>query len=102
MKSQPDAFGGPTEAFPRYTAFLFCGKRECRLDIKVCIHHKCKKLKEKGGIFTCKYKTKAERFINCRLEVKATGQASRGNSPRLRKTYPTEVRKGNLNPISTV
>jgi len=58
IKSQPGSFGDPTGALPRYTAFLFCQKRGCRLDIKVCIYRKCKKLKENDGIFSCLYKGK--------------------------------------------
>ena len=68
-KSLPASYWRQPEAFPRYTAFLFCGKRGCRLDIKVCIHHNCKKLKEKGGIFICKYKTKSEKILSKRVST---------------------------------
>ncbi len=37
----------------------WCGKREYRLDVLICLHQKCKHLK--GGV--CKYKTKGEKII---------------------------------------
>ena len=62
----PNASWSESTVFPRYTALLFCQKRQCRLDIKVCIHHNCKKLKEKHGVFTCAYKSKSQKLLEKR------------------------------------
>ena len=59
-KVPSNASWGESGVIPRYSAFLFCGKQGCRLDIKVCLYRNCKKLKENDGIFSCEYKTKAE------------------------------------------
>jgi len=65
-KFQPTASWSELTVIPRYTAFLFCQKRECRLDVKVCMYRKCKRLKEYDGIFTCLYKSKFDKVLSCR------------------------------------
>ena len=65
-KSQLGASWSESTVLPRYMAFLFCQKRGCRLDIKVCLYHKCRHLKEKGGIFACFYRSKADKALSCR------------------------------------
>ena len=66
-KFQPASSWSESTVLTRYTAFLFCGKRECRLDIKVCLYRKCKKLREKDGVFGCAYRSKAQKLLEKRV-----------------------------------
>lgn len=40
-------------------SFLWCDRRTYRLSVLACIHRKCRHLREKQGLFACKYKSRA-------------------------------------------
>ena len=46
--------------------YLWCDRRRYRLSILVCIHRQCRHLREKQGIFTCKYKRKVTKLLEKR------------------------------------
>ena len=47
--------------------FLWCDRRTYRLSILVCIHRKCRHLREKHGLFSCKYKRRVTKLLEKRI-----------------------------------
>jgi len=44
-------------------SYIWCGRREQRLSILVCIHHQCRHLREKEGLFRCKFKRRIQKLL---------------------------------------
>ena len=53
---------------PTDPIYLFCGKRNQRLSINVCLFRKCENLGEEGGKFFCKFVPEVEKKIKRREE----------------------------------
>jgi len=51
---------------PTDGTFLYCGKRNQRLSVSVCLFRKCGHLGEEGGEFFCKFVTEVEKKIKRR------------------------------------
>jgi hypothetical protein len=51
---------------PTDPIYLFCGKRNQRLSVSVCLFRKCGHLGEEGGEFFCKFVSEVEKKIKGR------------------------------------
>jgi len=50
--------------------FIYCDKRECRLNVSICEAHGCSHLKRIGEEYSCRFLSKKDRAVRKRLKTK--------------------------------